>query len=176
MKPNQQNHRIKQPSAANVRHMHCRAARKVVEAQLAQPAAAPDPMPADRVNDQAYGYAVNAIRKELGALRHRAGDDGGRRGAEHRLKNDERPGRERAAVIAQDERVEPADQRAVPREHDAEACQPKGNGAEGKIHQVFHDDVARIFGACQAGLHHRKARLHEEYQRRAQQHPNGVYG
>ena len=33
-----------------------------------------------------------------------------------------------------------------------------------------------VFSAGEAGFHHSEARLHEEYQRRAQQHPNGVYG
>ena len=46
----------------------CGGTGEIVEAQLAQPAAAPDPVARDGVDDQADGCRVNAVGAELGAL------------------------------------------------------------------------------------------------------------
>ena len=44
-----------------------------------------------------------------------------------------------------------------------------------EIHQVLHDDVAGVLRTGEAGLNHRKAGLHEEYQRRCDERPAYVY-
>ena len=59
--------------------------------------------------------------------------------------------------------------------HDAKSRKPEQRGADGKIHQVLHDDVACILSSCKAGLYHGKTCLHEEYKGCAQQDPDCVY-
>ena len=73
LKPNQQNHRMNTPRAPRVRlwpriafgfpssaayHVYGGGACKVVEAKLAEPAAAPDPVPGDGIDNGADGKAV----------------------------------------------------------------------------------------------------------------------
>ena len=155
-------------------HVHGGGAGEIVEAQLGQPAAAPDPVAGDGVDDGADHQAVDQIRGELGPLRHRAGDNGGGGGAEHRLEDDERARGERLAVIAADKEVQPADERPVPRKHQPEADGPEDQGAHREIHQVFHDDIPGVFRPGEAGFHHGEPGLHEEDEHRPQQYPNGV--
>lgn len=96
-----------------------------MEAKLCQPAAAPDPVAGDGVDDQADGGGVAAVGAELRALGHRAGDDGRGSGAEHSLEHRVDPDRQRAEVIAAaDERIKPADERTGTGKHDAEADEP----------------------------------------------------
>lgn len=47
--------------------------------------------------------------------------------------------------------------------HQAITQQNKNTGADAEVHQVFHQDVARVFCAGKAGLHHCEAALHKEY-------------
>jgi hypothetical protein len=56
--------------------------------------------------------------------------------------------------------------------HNAVAQQRKDHRADAKIHQVFHNDIARVFCSCKAGFYHGEAALHEKYQDRADQKPN----
>ena len=65
-------------------------------------------------------------------------------------------------VIPQDEGIDPAKGRRARAKHDAKAEQPVQRRADAKIHQVFHQDVAGVFGPGKACLAHGKARLHEE--------------
>ena len=149
-----------------------------METQLTEPAAAPDPVAGNRIDQQGDGGGVDAVGAELGALRHGAGDDGGGGGTEDRLENGVGPqgdaGRENAAVIFHDHRVKPAEEAGARAKHDAEADKPETGDADAEVHQVFHQDIAGVFGPGEAGLAHGEARLHEKDQRCAQQHPNGV--
>ena len=58
-------------------HVHGTGTREIMEAQLCQPAAAPDPMAGDGIDEQRDGRRIDAVGAELGALRHRAGHNGG---------------------------------------------------------------------------------------------------
>ena len=78
-------------------------------------------------------------------------------------------------IIRLNRRVKPADDAISGTEHQAESNQPEHRRADAEVHQVFHQDVAGIFGTSEARFTHRKARLHEEDHRGAQQHPYGVY-
>ena len=145
---------------------------KVMEAELRQPAAAPDPVAGDGVDDQADRGGVAAVGAELCALGHRAGNDGGGGRAEHRLEHRVDPDRQRAEVIAAaDERVKPADERAGAGEHHAEADQPVAGCADAKIHHILHQNIAGVFSAGQAGFTQSKACLHKEHQKRRNQCP-----
>ncbi len=146
-----------------------------MEAQLAQPAAAPDPVARDGVDDQADGCRVNAVGAELGALSHGAGDDGGGGGAEHSLEHHVDPQRQGAEVVAApDERVKAADQSAGAAKHNAEADDPIAGSADTKIHHILHQNIAGIFGSCQASFTQCKASLHEEDHERCNQRPGYV--
>ena len=161
-------------------HMYCRGTGKIMESQLTQPAAAPDPVPGDGVDKQGNTGRVNAVSAEFGALCHGAGNDGGRGRAEYGLENGKRPqrnaGRGNKAVILGDAGIQPAHDRASRAEHNAEAEQPEAWRANAEVHQILHQDVAGVLRPREAGLAQGKARLHEEDHCSAQQYPNGVYG
>ena len=124
---------------------------EVMEAQLRKPAAAPDPVAGDGIDDEADGRRVDAVGAELGALGHGAGNDGGRRGAEDGLEHHIHPQRQAAEIVAAlDEGVKPADEGAGTREHHAEAHQPEAGGADTKIHHILHQNIAGVFGTGQA--------------------------
>ena len=149
-----------------------------METHFREPAAAPDPMAADRVNQKADGETVDTVRRELRALRHRTGDDRRRRRAEDRLENDKchfRIAGVRADIPSRNEKVRYSDKAAdVRAEHQPEADHPERDRANAKVHHVLHDDIACVLRAGQSRFHHREARLHEKYQRRAQKNPNRI--
>ena len=155
-------------------HMYRRGACEIMEAKLCEPAAAPDPVTGNRVDDCRNNHRVNAVCRELGALCHRAGNDGSGRRAEHGLEDQRRPV-VALADYAVSEEIKAAEERACRTEHDAEAEDPEDRRAEREIHQVLHDDVAGVLRTGEAGLNHRKAGLHEEYQRRCDERPAYVY-
>ena len=165
-------HPCAQTSRDTADKVNRRGACKVMEAQLCQPAAAPNPVTGDGVDDQADGGGVAAVGTELCALCHGAGNNGGGRCAEHRLEHGVDPDRQRAEIIAAaDERVKPADECAGACEHHAEAHKPVAGRTDTKIHHILHQNIAGIFGAGQACLAQGKARLHKEHQKRGNQCP-----
>ena len=153
---------------------------KIVEPRLGQPAAAPDPVAGNGVDEQTDQDTVNAVGRKLGPFRHGAGNDSCRRGAENGLENQEGHGRIpcffpyaefcHAKVRRSDEAAD------VRTEHKAKTHDPECRCAQRKIHDVFHDDVAGVFSAGQACFTHGKPRLHEKDQCSPQQHPDGVRG
>ena len=159
-------------------HVDCGGAGEVMEAQLAQPAAAPDPVAGDGIDESGDAEGVDAVGDELGALCHGAGDDGGGGGAEDRLEDQEREqrhaGGEYVGVVASDKGIKPADNGAGPAEHETEAQNPVGGGADAEVHQILHQNIAGVLGPGEARLAHGEAGLHEEDQGRAQQDPNRV--
>ena len=164
--------------AHTAHHMDRGGTGEIMEAQLAQPAAAPDPVAGDGIDESGDAEGVDAVGDELGALRHGAGDDGGSRGAEHGLEDQEREqGHARGkhvGIVAQNKGVEAADDGAGTAEHEAEAQNPVGGGTDAEVHQVFHQDVAGVLGTGEARLAHGETGLHKEDQGRAQQDPYGV--
>ena len=137
-----------------------------MEAHLRQPAAAPDPMAGDRIDDQADDAGIETIGRKFCAFRHGARNDRRSRCTEDRLENQIRVKRhafrQDGRVIAAGQEIKPADEFARPGKHNAEADQPEDGCADTEIHQVFHDDIPGVFGACEAGFDHGKTCLHEE--------------
>ena len=149
-------------------HMHRGAAGKIMEAQVRQPAAAPDPVAGDGVDDEGNEGAVYTVGLEVGALGHGAGNDSGGCGAEDGLEDHIAPHRQRTEiVIAPDQGIKAADEGSRAAEHDAEAHQPVDGRADAEVHQVLHQDVAGVFGPGQTRFTQGKARLHEKHHGRA---------
>ena len=161
-------------------HMHGRGTGEIMESHFRQPAAAPDPVAADRIDEQGDRCGVNAVGRELRALCHGAGYDGRRGGAEDGLEDGEGPQgntrRKHRSVILHDEGIDPAEGGGACSEHNPETEQPVQRCADAEIHHVLHQDIACILGPGKAGFTHGKSGLHEEDQRCAQQHPDCVRG
>ena len=155
-------------------HMYRRGACEIMEAKLCEPAAAPDPVTGNRVNDRRNNHRVNAVCREFSALCHRTGNDGRGSCTEYGLEDQSRP-----VVALTDnavrEEIKAAEERACRTEHDAEAKDPEDRRAEREVHQVLHNDVAGILCSGEAGLNHCEAGLHEEYQRRRNKRPAYVH-
>ena len=146
-----------------------------MEAQLAEPAAAPDPVTGDGVDDEADGRRVEAVGAELGALCHGAGNDGGGGGAEHSLEHHVDPQRQAAEIVAAlDERIKTADEGAGARKHHTEADQPVAGRADTEVHHILHQNIAGILGTGQARFAKGEACLHEEDHERRNQCPCNV--
>ena len=144
-----------------------------MEPELAQPAASPNPVAGYRINHRRNDHGIDAICRELGALRHGTGNDCSGSCAEYGLEDQRRP------VIALadhaiGEEIKSAEERACRPKHDAKPENPENRRAERKVHQVFHDDIACIFRTGEAGLDHCKARLHKKDERRSDQRPADV--
>jgi len=108
-----------------------------------------------------------------------AGNDGGRRCAEHSLEHDIDPQRDiqpQMAVIALNERVEAADECAGAAEHQAEADDPVARGADAEVHHILHQNIAGVLRTGKAGFTQSEARLHEVNEERCYQRPTGVDG
>ena len=142
---------------------------KIMESEIGKPAAAPAPVPADRIDEQRDHRGVHAVRLEIGALSHRTGDDRRRRRAEHRLENDvapERHGLRNNAVLggvaAVDEEVRRADESAESAvEHQREADEPETGSTDAEVHHILHQNISRVLGSRQACLTECKSGLHE---------------
>ncbi|MPM53277.1 hypothetical protein SDC9_100044 [bioreactor metagenome] len=142
--------------------------KSVGRAQRAEPAAAPDPMAGNGIDEQGNDDGVDKIALKFCPLRHGSGDDGGGGGAENRLEDEKGPVRVRHRGHRGGAHHAGNQLRAV---HDAKADQPVDDGAADEIHQILHADVACVFCSGKAGLHHGEARLHEKDQRGPQQDP-----
>ena len=160
-------------------HMHRGGTGKVMEAQLGQPAAAPDPVAGDGIDHSGNQQRIDAVGNKLGALCHSARYDGSGGGAKHRLENEEgeegNPLRQDGGIVAPYEGIKAAYQRPRASEHQAEAQQPEDGRADAEVHQVLHQNIARVFCPGKSRLTHGKAGLHEKDQRGAQQHPDRVH-
>ena len=161
-------------NAAN--KVNCGGTGKIMEAQLCQPAAAPDPVAGDGVNDQADSGRVAAVSAELGTLCHGAGNNGCCRCTEHGLEHGINPKghalRQDGAVVTAHKGGKAADERAGTCKHDAEADQPEARCADAEVHHVFHQDVAGVLCTGQASFAQSKACLHKVHQECRNQHPD----
>ena len=159
-------------------HGDRRGAGKVGEAKITEPAAAPDPVAGDGIDEGRNAEGIDTVGEEFCSLRHGAGDDGGGCGAENGLEDQigeqGHALRQDGGVVPLDHRVQAADQGPAAGEHQAEAQQPVDRRADAEVHEIFHEDVACVLGPGEAGLAHGEARLHQKDQRRAYQDPDGV--
>ena len=132
-----------------------------------QPSAAPGPVAGNRINEHADKDSIDQIHGELGTFCHGTGHDGGRRGAEYSLENQE--AFDGQSVVddfvhrLQVEKMGGAHKTAYA-EHQPEADEPEQDGAEHEVYQIFHQHVGRVLGTDEPGFYQGKSRLHEEYQ------------
>jgi hypothetical protein len=166
-----QHDRPDQPRDA-AHHMNDGGTGKINESQLCQPSlTVPYPACLNGVDHSGDNGGVNAIAGKLGALRHSAGHNGGGGGAKYKLEKEVRPikvievGKE--LILRQSNQAE----EVILAVHNAVAQQHKDYRSDAKIHQVLHDDVARVLGPGETGFHGGKPALHEEHQNRAYQIP-----
>ena len=149
-------------------------AREIVETDLRQPAAAPDPVGFNGIDQRGDDTGIDTVGKELGAFCHGAGNDGGGGGTEHQVEH--KAGEIKAFIGGKQVKAGLADEAEKILAHQqAEADDNEYHRAYTEIHQVLHDDVAGILGAGKACLYHGKACLHPEYQRGADQKPYTPY-
>ena len=105
-----------------------------MEAELYEPAAAPDPVSLDRVDHKADDCRVDAVREELRAFRHTAGNYRCRSGTEHEVEHERRPV-EIAVVRENAESRHSAESRErVLAHHQTEAEKCENNGSYTKVH------------------------------------------
>lgn len=164
-------------SADAADHVYTGGSGEVMEAKLGEPAAAPDPVSGDRIDQERDHNGIDAVGGEFRTFSHRAGDDRRRGRTEDGLEEevDQRRIACIAGIIVSDEEIRHADDAAdVFPEHETEAQDPENDGAKRKVHEILHDDVACILCSREPSLHHRKSRLHEEYQDSPQQCPGRI--
>ena len=151
-----------------------------MEPELCQPAAAPDPVGLNGIDQQADHAGIHAVGGKLRPLRHRPGDDGRRGRAENEVEH-ESAGICKPFAVCGDKlpevkehiEVRLADQapQGILSHHERITQKGKHHGSDAEIHQVLHNDVAGVFRPGKPGLHHGKSRLHPEHQRRTDQKP-----
>ena len=112
---------------------------KIMEAELAQPAAAPDPVAGNGIDQRADYQAVNAVRREFCTFCHSAGNNGGGCGTKYSLEDQPNKSGDVGIIIALDKEVRCADQPAdVCAEHQAEAQDPEYGSADTKVLSLIH--------------------------------------
>ena len=155
--------------------MHGGGTGEIMEAEFRKPAAAPDPMTGNGIDQRAQYGAEDQIGGKFRPFRHGAGDDRRRGGAEDGLENQKSKGGIRSGVIPSHQKVRCADEAEVgSAEHQTKAEHPKDHGAHAEIHHIFHYDVPGVFTLCQTGFHHAKAGLHKKDQSRTEEYPQGI--
>ena len=144
---------------------------KVVESQLSQPAATPYPVRFDWVDERGDHCGIDAVRQKFCAFRHGAGNDRGCRGTKYKVEH--KVGPVKIRICRKDIQSRLADKACqILAQQQSEADQNEHTGADAEVHEVFHQDIAGVFGAGKAALHHGKARLHPEHQSGSDQEPN----
>ena len=136
---------------------------EIMEAQLSQPAAAPDPVCFDGVDQSGNDGGIYTVAEELGPLCHGTGYDGCRGCTEHKVEYEVRP--VEILICRKDIESRLSDEPyQVLSQEKTETDQDKYNTTDTEVHQVFHQDVAGVFGPGKSGLNHGKSCLHPEYQ------------
>lgn len=137
-----------------------------------QPAAAPNPVSFNWINNRADNRAVNAVSRKLCSFRHGAGNDCSCGGAENKIKYEAVPVvcikiREQTHCGQSEESAQ-----SVLTEQQSASQKNKYHGAYAEIHKILHNDVAGVFCPCKTGFNHCKARLHKEHQRGSHKEPD----
>ncbi len=153
-------------------HMNGAGTGKIVEAHLREPAAAPDPVRFDGIDQCGDDSGVDTVGQKFCPFCHGAGYDGCGGGTEDQVKDEIGP--VKICITGKDIKSRLSDQaHKVFTQQKAEANQDKDDGADTEIHEVFHQDIAGVFGAGKACFYHGESRLHPEYQGGADQEPDG---
>ena len=116
---------------------------EVNEAHLSQPAAAPDPVSLDRVNDRADNAGVDAVAEEFRSFCHRAGNDSCGSRAENEVEHELSTSVE-VRETAENVEVRNTDQteERILAEQESETKKDKYYCADTEVHVGRHDDVA----------------------------------
>ena len=143
---------------------------------MAQPAAAPDPVTGNRVDDGRDEEAVDQVGRELGAFSHGTGNNRGRSSGKDQLEEPEsQDGQTGHIVTAADEEAACADPAASGcTKHEGIAKGPESQAGKDKVDQVFEQDVGGVLRAGQTSFNKSKTGLHPENQEGGDQHPEGV--
>jgi hypothetical protein len=163
-----------------------RRAGEVLHSELGQPAAAPDPVPHQRVDDASEDYREYHVHRELGPLEHRAPDDRQGHSAERHL--EEELGRERdlgprepgvdvvdrACRRVEEPALRPHDGVAGA-EGDREPHGPEQERCDREVHEYLRYHAPDVLHPREADLQHREPRLHEQDQDRRYEDPHGVH-
>ena len=174
--------------------MNLRGAGEVEHAELGKPAAAPNPMTHNRIDDSDHEKAENVESAELDSFGNRAGDDGRRGSGKDELKEelcpDRGPGPVKRGINPlvgvphcwtiirpshKPKPLRPKEGSAVP-EHESEAHGQESYGGDRKYDEVLGQDGDGIFCPAEAGLDHGETQVHEENQHRRNQGPNRIRG
>ena len=145
---------------------------KVVESHLVQPAAAPFPVAAHRVDNGCDDDAVDQVAGYLHAASHRAGNDRGCGCGENRLKEKVnlrvQVTRQRFRRRRGDAQTTKADESAQngPAVHQAVADQEIEENTTRQVDDVLEHDVDSILGRVETRLDHGEAGLHKQHQHR----------
>jgi hypothetical protein len=177
--------------AGGADQMDHRGAGEVLHAGLhLQPAAAEDPVRADRVDQAREHDRVDDVDAELDPLDRGSPHDRERHGAEDELEEPQRldrhvpagirpgPGERevRGAVLAAQEEPVRADERAAVAEREGEAHGVEHQARDREVDQDLRDDRARVLAAREADLQEGEAGLHEHHEDAGDQHPYRVDG
>ena len=141
---------------------------EIMESQFGKPAAAPDPVTGNGIDQKGNEYGIYAVGGELRPFCHGSGNDGGRSSAEHSL--EEQVGQRCITGIIGhlemgDKEIRRADDTAyIGTEHETEAQEPEHDRAQSKVHEILHDNVAGILGSGEPRFHHGEPGLHEVHQ------------
>ena len=135
-----------------------------MESKLCEPAATPSPVSFNRI-DYCRNYSrINAVRKKFCAFCHCARNDCCCRCAEYEVEYKSRP--VKIAVICKNLPVWFSNQteKCVFTEKKSKSNKNKNNCSDTKVHQVFHDNVSRVFCTGKTCFDHCKSGLHPKYE------------
>ena len=141
----------------------------ILRPQHTQPAAAPDPVAVQGVNQRANQEAVGEVGLGFGALGDGAGDDGGGGAGKDHLEHPvhiDLPVAAGAHSAGQEKVIGAGDAGGGSSHHQGEAEGPEGEGGDGEVHKAFGHVVDRAFGADEAGAEESEPGLHKKDQER----------
>ena len=131
-------------------------------------------MAEQRIDQPSRQRGDDQVGVEAHALGRRAGNDGGGRGTEHRLEQEEG---QRPAVAdgeVQHEQSGPDQSVFTGAEHQRKAEQPVQQQGDAQVGHVLGGDVDCVLATGQARFQAEKADLHVEYQTGTEHHPENI--
>ena len=144
-----------------------------MKTNLTQPAASPDPVSLDRVDDQTDHARIYTISRKFCPLCHSPGNDRCRCRTKDQIeykvtcicKSFSRSG-DKLFKMQEQIQIWLAEQtkQCIFSHHQSISQKGKHNSTDAEIHQVLHDDIAGILCAGKSRLHHGKTCLHPKYQ------------
>ena len=162
-------------SADSADHVDTVGACIVVKAPLYKESSAPCPVRLDRINHGGYHCGIDAVAGKLCPFRHRTRYNGGCGRAEYQV--EDKCGIVEVSVICKNVKRKPARKtfQDVFPQHQRSAADKPHDCTDTEVHQVLHDDIARVFRSGKTCFAHGKSRLHPEYEGGTDQKPYRKY-